>query len=889
MNQDKTSFSYQVGGSLASNSSCYVERFADRELETALKQGQFCYVLNSRQMGKSSLRIRVMEKLQAEATVCIFVDLTGMGTQDLTSEKWYAGIVRSLVRGCQLKFDWRSWWREKRDLFTPVQRLSLFVEEVLLIEVQQTIAIFIDEIDRVLSQKFSLDDFFAFIHSCYEQRQVNSDYHRLTFTLLGVAAPRDLIEDKTKSPFNLGKAIELQGFQQDEAFPLMSGLVDKVANPQKILAEILFWTRGQPFLTQKLCRLVLERGNNPEKIIIANIVENYIIDDWENHDEPEHLRTIRDRLFYRNSSKTIRLLGLYREILQKKAIRFNNSPEQIELRLSGLVVERQGNLEVNNPVYASVFNLAWVDKRLAQLRPYERKLASWIATNHSDRAYLLQGKDLQNALTWALGKSLADIDYQFLVASQDLAKQQVEDTLAAVEAASLLLATTRKKAQQKVNKQRLAKKWLVKIALSVTVFILLLRSTGILQSWSWHLLDRFFCWRLSTAQENRIVLVTIDEKDINTVGQWPISDRILAMAIENIKTQQPSAIAVDIYRDLPVPPGNQELLKLIDSTPNLYVVEKIIGNSVSPPPVKRKQVGFADQVLDSDGRVRRALLSLVGDDGQTYFSLGTKLALHYLQDREIYLEPLDGDRYRLGKAIFERFTRNSGEYVSADAGGYQILLNFWGTEANFKHYSLTQVLNGEITREDIHDRLILIGSTAESTKDSFYTPYSKSWFRSPSKMPGVVIQANVTSQIIRAAIYNRPLLLTYNEFLEFLWILFWGIIGVIISWCIQSEILILLSVCLTIIILIIFCYFIFLSGWWLPLVPALLTLSITAITAILIRNKQRDRFLFQHMLELLLAKFQTYPVIGRIALEYLKRSESKHNQILIEQKIKQFR
>ncbi|MGL5793875.1 MAG: AAA-like domain-containing protein, partial [Waterburya sp.] len=78
MNKDNQIFTYQVGGSLASNSPCYVERKADRELEKALKQGQFCYVLNSRQMGKSSLRVRAMSKLQAEGKVCIFVDLTGM-------------------------------------------------------------------------------------------------------------------------------------------------------------------------------------------------------------------------------------------------------------------------------------------------------------------------------------------------------------------------------------------------------------------------------------------------------------------------------------------------------------------------------------------------------------------------------------------------------------------------------------------------------------------------------------------------------------------------------------------------------------------------------------------------------------------------------------------
>ncbi len=240
-----------------------------------------------------------------------------------------------------------------------------------------------------------------------------------------------------------------------------------------------------------------------------------------------------------------------------------------------------------------------------------------------------------------------------------------------------LLANARKQARQRVNKQRLAKKELAKIAFGVTGFILLLRFTGILQTWEWNLLDRFFRWRVSNDRESRIVVVTIDEEDINTVGRWPIPDRTLATAIKNLQARQPSAIALDIYRDLPVPPGNQDLLEIFNSTPNLYVVEKVIGDPIPPPPtVSQQKVGFADQILDSDGKVRRALLSLVGNDRQTRFSLGAKLALHYLQERDIQLEPVNGDRYRLGKAIFQRFTRNNGGYVRADAGGYQILSIF---------------------------------------------------------------------------------------------------------------------------------------------------------------------------------------------------------------------
>jgi adenylate cyclase len=226
MTKAQTGFEYQFGGSLGSGAPSYVKRKADLTFYQALKAGQFCYVLNSRQMGKSSLRVQTMQCLQQEGTVCIFIDLTGIGKQDVTPEKWYAGIAQVLVSGSRLNpnFQWRNWWRERQDLYSPVQRLGLLIEEVLLVEIKQNIVIFIDEIDRVLSQAFSLDDFFIFIRFCLEQRSVNPEYQRLTFALLGVATPSDLILDKTHTPFNIGTAIELQGFGTHEVEVLAQGL-----------------------------------------------------------------------------------------------------------------------------------------------------------------------------------------------------------------------------------------------------------------------------------------------------------------------------------------------------------------------------------------------------------------------------------------------------------------------------------------------------------------------------------------------------------------------------------------------------------------------------------------------------------------------------------------
>ena len=880
MNKDKTSFYYKInGGSLPKNSPSYVKRIADSELEKALKKREFCYVLNSRQMGKSSLGVRVMSKLQAEGKICVFIDLIGKEAQ-ITVEQWCAGIVLNIVEDCQLEFDWRNWWREHRDLLAPMQRLSLFIKEVLLTKVKLDIVIFIDEIDRLLNYSFS-DDFFVLIRSCYQKRQFDPDYFRLTFALFGVAAPRNLVENINCSPFNLGKRIHLQGFTPEEAKPLMRGFADRVERPKETLAEILRWTAGQPFLTQKICQLVTEI-DSANKLDIANIIEKRLIENWQAQDEPEHLRTIQNRLCS-NPDKTICLLSLYQNILQNTIVTEDNSIEQIELFLSGLVVARKGRLEVNNPIYAKVFNLTWIKKQLTDLRPYARELSNWIETDNP--IYLLKGKAFQDAWDWADGKSLADTDYRFLAASQELDKQRVEDELAAVRSANELLADARNMAVNRASKQRLHKKWFSKIVLGVTVLVMLLRYTGILQTWEWNLLDRYFRWRLSDAIEPRIVVVTVEEKDLQTLRQYPISDRVLATAIENLKQAQPSAIALDLYRDLAVPPGEEDFSRVL-STDNLYVAEKIISNTIPPPPnVSRDRVGFTNLAVDSDGKVRRALLSV--DDKH---SLGTKLALHYLHQRNIKLKPLDNNNhcYRLGKATFKRLNPNSGGYIRTDARGYKILLDYWGTQANFKQYSLLEVVNNQFDPEDIREHLVFIGSGSniESSKDAFDTPYSKGWFRSPTKMPGVFIHANVASQIINAAIARRPLLRTYNEFTELLIVLSVGIVGAIISFKLVSSQAIAFYTCIVAIILIAVSYQAFLLGWWLPLVPALLVLSLVVAVAIFVKNKQRDSFRFERTLELVLAELKTRPIVAQIALENLRRSSNKANSHLIEQQIK---
>jgi CHASE2 domain-containing sensor protein len=908
---------YQIGGSLSQDHPYYVQRQADVNLYHTLKMGQFCYVFNARQMGKSSLMVRVFHQLQHEGIQCAAIDLSRIGSDNITPEQWYKGFAIELWQAFNLfqKVNFKSWWQEHTSL-SCIQRLGYFIEQIVLADDQDNpsaalehptnLVLFLDEVDSVRGLGFALDDFFALIRTWYNQRSLNPAYQRLTVVLLGVVTPSDLMSDHRRTPFNIGRAIALEGFQWAEAQPLAQGLVGYVSDPQLALQEILKWTEGQPFLTQKLCQLVVEHSktvsddvpDTDDRTRIAMIVKRHIIDSWEFQDEPEHLRTIRDRLLG-DPHKVSRLLSIYQQILTTSSfpppplppsspLPFDSRPEHLELLLSGLVVNRQGYLAVKNPIYQAVFNLEWVNQHLTALRPYARLFDRWIASGQRDESYLLRGQHLQDALVWALGKNLGDQDYQFLVASQELAKRETASTLEAIEQANTLLANARQQVRQVLPKQRIDLHWLPKIALGLTIPILMLQLLGVWQSLELGLLDQFFRWRPLEPRDQRITVITIDEQDFNQFG-YPIPDQVLAQGITTLKAYQPRAIGLDLYRNLKAGPGHDQLIRVFQSTPNLIGIEKIVGKAIAPPPALKQlgQISFSDQVEDADGRVRRALLSLVAQQ-QVHYGLATALSLEYLKAQGITIEAVANGRVRLGQAIFQRFTANAGGYVRAQSGGYQILLNYRGSEASFDRFALHQLISRHIPAENLRDRLILIGTTAESAGDLFYTPYSSDRSRS-IPMPGVILHANITSQILSAALDGRPLMQTWPESLEWLWVLLWATIGAGVSWHYRLPLRVAIAIVLLNGLVIGGSYLAFLQGVWVPVVPVCVGLSGAAIGVLIVTQNQLDQMRFRQTLEVLLSAYQQHPVAGRIAIEYLKQSESKKNQDAIKREFANIR
>ncbi|MDX2213485.1 MAG: CHASE2 domain-containing protein [Oculatellaceae cyanobacterium bins.114] len=386
-------------------------------------------------------------------------------------------------------------------------------------------------------------------------------------------------------------------------------------------------------------------------------------------------------------------------------------------------------------------------------------------------------------------------------------------------------------------------------AVAVSCLTIGLRLTGGLQILEWTVLDWFFQHRALEEPDSRIVLVTIEEADITRLQQWPISDATLAEALQRIKQQQPRVIGLDLYRDLPVEPGHAQLLDVFRSTPNLIGIEKVTsgseGGAIAPPPVlsERGQVSASDLVLDDDGTLRRVLLSLDNADGETVLGLASRLALIYLKTEGIQLEPINRDRghVRLGKAEFLRLQANDGGYVRADVGGYQILSNFRHFKQEFTQVSLSELLEGQVPADLMRDRIVLIGTTAASVSDRLNAPRIDNTDNLPG-VPGVMIHADIISQLLSAALEGRPVLKTWSEPGEWVWIGVWAVVGSWLGWRLQSPLRTGIGASLLSGGLGVTTYIFFLQGWWVPLVPGVISLLGSAVVS-------KSYLLWSHLLQ----------------------------------------
>src|SRR5258706_247791 len=348
---------FVVGGTLDREATSYVQRPADDDLFRLTLEGEYCNVLAARQTGKSSLMVRTAERLKSKGVKPVIIDLTSIGSK-VSAEEWYFGIISYLNRDLKLNVDEQAWWYARKEK-SPVQRFSDFLHEVILKEIPDPIVIFIDEIDSTLKLEFT-DDFFAAIRATYNARSQNADSKRLTFVLLGVARPADLIKDRTRTPYNIGAGIDATDFQMEE-LDVFESVFEKTYPSQgrQVLEWVLEWTGGQPYLTQKLSSEGVRQANGTfSKDKLDDLVEQLFLGDKARAET--NLRSIRDQTS--KNPHLAKMLRIYKRVLSnKQVIADERSIEQNELKLAGLVKTiPNGTLQVRNRIYAHIFGQSWV-------------------------------------------------------------------------------------------------------------------------------------------------------------------------------------------------------------------------------------------------------------------------------------------------------------------------------------------------------------------------------------------------------------------------------------------------------------------------------------------------------------------------------------------------
>jgi tetratricopeptide (TPR) repeat protein len=318
------------------------------------RQGEFAFILSSRQVGKSSLMVRTAQQLEKENIRSVTIDLSAIGVK-VSVDEWYQGILNEIYTTLNLETDIFAWWAQYAQL-GPAQRLTNFFRDVLLKEVNEPVVLFFDEIDSTLSIPFS-DDFYVALRAVYNARSTTPDFKRLSFVLVGVAAPSDLISDNKRTPFNIGRRVEINDFTLGEALPLANGLGEQAV---QVLTWVFQYTAGHPYLTQRLCAYLASFREPLDEQHVSDAVERLFTGEQGKQDN--NLQFVRDMLSKRSPDVT-RVLLTYKAIRSgKKVVDDERSITKAHLKLSGLVRSEQGSLKVRNEIYNRVFNLHWVQE-----------------------------------------------------------------------------------------------------------------------------------------------------------------------------------------------------------------------------------------------------------------------------------------------------------------------------------------------------------------------------------------------------------------------------------------------------------------------------------------------------------------------------------------------
>lgn len=376
-----------------------------------------------------------------------------------------------------------------------------------------------------------------------------------------------------------------------------------------------------------------------------------------------------------------------------------------------------------------------------------------------------------------------------------------------------------------------------------------LKNIGMFQSAELLNYDQMLRLEKEREPDERLLIVGINDQDLKNLGKWPITDEIFAKLLGKLQKYQPRVIGIDIYRDLPVEPGHKELLNELNK-PNVISIRNIdnLAGSRGPDGVSQAQIGFNDVVVDPDGIIRRNLFFSGSKDG-TIGSFSLLMILTYLDGESMFPEAskINPNYMKLGEANLIPLQHNSGGYQNIDVAGQQILFKYRSNQKLAPQVSLNDVLLDKVKPELIKDKIVIIGSTAISLKDDFYTPYSAT-AKQQFKMPGVLIHGQMTSHLLDSVKGKVKLFTFWTESQEILWLVFWTMVAGFCGWYLRHPILIIGSMGTILIILFGGSFYGFTQSIWIPVITPSLSVILafgSVITYYSYQSNNKQKIIFK--------------------------------------------
>ncbi len=418
----------------------------------------------------------------------------------------------------------------------------------------------------------------------------------------------------------------------------------------------------------------------------------------------------------------------------------------------------------------------------------------------------------------------------------------------------------------------------VVVSVAVSIFVVGLRQQGLLETLELGAYDQMVRLLPEEKPDPRLLVVAVTEADIQTYKNYPITDGVMQQLLTKLLSKNPRAIGLDIYRDLPVEPGHAAFSKLMSSdrriVPVCAVKDAETPGTPPPPKIADDRAGFADiGKTDSDGVIRRGLLFVSPSAHKPCpnpNSFGFQLVQRYLEKEGIEPTESEAGYLKIKNAVFKPLQANDGGYIGEDTRGYQILLNYRAPKYPAKQVTMSQVLNGQVDENLVKDRIVLIGVTASSVPDAKYTPYSAG-LTGNRTMPGVVIHAQLVSQILSASLDGHRQFWFWAEWGEALWVVGWSVVGGLVAFRLRHPGHLALAEGACLAVLSGTCWLLFTQAGWVPVVPPALALVMTGAGVMAYNTHQAEK---EHKKIALLVREQQNNLLEMQALLKEKRQET---------------